>query len=409
MSKEKSKEEKVFKYYLDELARKCFNKPFKKLTYAEQIKLSEYEYDLRHTKWKPVIIDGKDTGALVSNTGIVVNKKGVKYEDHITEEGYVKVHIAKKKYFVHRLVAIAFIPNPEKKPEVDHINAIKTFNWVGNLRWATRRENFEYARAMGLQDHIQIDYTEDEIRNVCKMLEDPKNTPKMIMDATGISKGALYSIRIGKSWTHISKDYNIKFQKYNGETDEHQFNHYTKEQIHEVCRLLQDPDNNPAKVAKITGVGTDTIQRIRMGKDWKCISQNYNIAKVDFSKGEGKVNSKFTDNDIKNVCKALEDPYKTLADISKETGVSFDTVHKIYQGKQWTHISKDYNIAKRENPKSKLIIDEYKKGKSNTEIFDILIKEFGESGDRRHILLQIGDVVRRYKNKVESSTTSESA
>jgi hypothetical protein len=59
--------------------------------------------------------------------------------------GYVVVNISKnnngKWIKVHQLVAKAFIPNPENKREIDHINTIPTDNRVENLRWATRTEN----------------------------------------------------------------------------------------------------------------------------------------------------------------------------------------------------------------------------------------------------------------------------
>ena len=55
-----------------------------------------------------------------------------------------------KSFLIHRLVAIAFIPNPDNKKEVKHIDGNKLNNHFSNLEWTTPKENIEHSYATGL-------------------------------------------------------------------------------------------------------------------------------------------------------------------------------------------------------------------------------------------------------------------
>lgn len=74
------------------------------------------------------------------------------------KDGYYQVALSKDckaKYFrVHRLVAQAFISNPENKPLINHINGIKTDNMAENLEWCTLLENKHHAIATGLEKNL---------------------------------------------------------------------------------------------------------------------------------------------------------------------------------------------------------------------------------------------------------------
>ena len=69
------------------------------------------------------------------------NKKPRWLKSYITSYGYSGLSLTAKQKLVHRLVAIAFIPNPDNKPQINHINGIKTDNHVSNLEWVTNSEN----------------------------------------------------------------------------------------------------------------------------------------------------------------------------------------------------------------------------------------------------------------------------
>lgn len=70
-----------------------------------------------------------------------------------TESGYLSVGLSngtKTDFGIHRLVALAYIPNPENKPYVNHKDGVKTNNDVSNLEWVTPSENMLHAVSTGL-------------------------------------------------------------------------------------------------------------------------------------------------------------------------------------------------------------------------------------------------------------------
>lgn len=83
----------------------------------------------------------------VSNFGRVWNKKTQKYmKPSPKSNGYYQINMIalngkRKKEYIHRLVALAFVENPNNYPEVDHINRNKSDNRASNLRWANRSMN----------------------------------------------------------------------------------------------------------------------------------------------------------------------------------------------------------------------------------------------------------------------------
>lgn len=75
------------------------------------------------------------------------------------ESGYLRIRIRGGKqemYSIHRLVAETFVPNPDKKPQVNHKDGNKLNNHVSNLEWTTSKENLQHAWKNGLCESIRL-------------------------------------------------------------------------------------------------------------------------------------------------------------------------------------------------------------------------------------------------------------
>lgn len=99
-----------------------------------------------------VDIDGFDLYQASSDGRIYSKRTKLFLKPKITRFGYAEItlypgQVSKK---VHRLVAEAFIPNPDDKPQVNHIDGDKLNNHVDNLEWSTSTENNRHARERGL-------------------------------------------------------------------------------------------------------------------------------------------------------------------------------------------------------------------------------------------------------------------
>lgn len=178
----------------------------------------------------------------VNRYGIVKNSiTGNVLKLSINRKGYCQVGTTHKGIKItttaHRLVALAFIPNPENKPEVNHIDGNKTNNHIDNLEWVTAKENTQHAILHNL--HVNPAYrngeqiesskiTEEMARKICKELE-IKQTKKSISIKLNVSESIVNDISCGKTWKHVSKDYNI-LRKTN-----RRFSEYL---VDNVCNLL---------------------------------------------------------------------------------------------------------------------------------------------------------------------------
>lgn len=126
--------------------------------------------------WKD--IEGYEGLYQISNLGRIWTTKYKRFKNPTKCKGYLQIGLSKNKkrkmYKVHRLVAIAFVSNPNNKPYINHIDGNKSNNRADNLEWVTQSENVSHAYKTGLKTNCK--HTEDTKKKISESIKG-KNHP----------------------------------------------------------------------------------------------------------------------------------------------------------------------------------------------------------------------------------------
>ncbi len=127
---------------------------------------------------------------------------------HPMKTGYLRVGLSKngkaKNHFVHRLVAQAFVPNPDNLPCVNHIDNNPANNEVVNLEWCTHKQNTDHALK---QDRIargsRVGLSKLTEKQVAEIKSNDTLNGEQLAKKYNVTRHTVSLIKLGKGWTHV--------------------------------------------------------------------------------------------------------------------------------------------------------------------------------------------------------------
>ena len=174
----------------------------------------------------------------------------------------------------HRLVALAFIPNPENKPCVNHIDGDKQNNHVSNLEWVTYSENTVHSFENGLQipskgeDTGNSKHTNEQVHEICRLMQEGLRNIEII-EMYGYPKSLLKNIRNGNGWEFIKSQYDIPKRS----------RVLSEETVRWICTKLEEGCRNCDIVRESTNpkVNKQNVKEIRNRNLYIYYSKDYNF------------------------------------------------------------------------------------------------------------------------------------
>lgn len=271
----------------------------------------------------------------VSVCGNIFNAEGRKIGSR-NNRSYIQVVLygrgKKLKMSAHRLVAQAFIPNPEEKPYINHINGIKSDNRVENLEWVTPKENSVHAQSLGLayfsgEDNKNSLLSNAEVEDICKLLEKGCSVVN-VSRILNKDYHLVHSIKYRKNWNSLSSKYTFK------ETNRQRV--LEEEEVRDVCYLIKSGHSN-LSISTLLNIPINQVRKIKKGKIFPNISKEF----MPFCKTREHINESVAEK----VCFLINDGLRNC-DISTILDIHSKTVSRIRSGESWTQVGR--KILKRE-------------------------------------------------------------
>lgn len=153
-------------------------------------------------------------GYIIYSDGRVYSNKTDRFLKQTERNKYLFVSLNGKTLRIHRLVAQAFIPNPERKPQVNHKDGNTRNNHVDNLEWATSQENVRHSWKNGLSENSRLSGENSpfsklslkQVKEIKKKYIRKEYGSGVLAKEYGVSNMAILRIIRGETWTTALKE-----------------------------------------------------------------------------------------------------------------------------------------------------------------------------------------------------------